>query len=145
MKSKKTKNKYFIPLGPKYGSFRYLGYEIYGPYEKETDAREEIGKLKFDKETEFLVFEGGITKFDLPPKSETGDEKREPGNAENYETKGDSLICRKCGAAIIGATVLHPIFMRDTENQTGDYKRDLIPYCPNCDREPNSKGLPIYL
>ena len=57
-----------------------------------------------------------------------------------------SLICYVCHDKILGNFVLHPIWEGLLPRTGKDgYVNELVPYCPNCDKRPNSIGCVISL
>lgn len=136
--------KFFIPLGFKYDNYWHLG-SIYGPYKDEEVVEKEIARLWPNNKTdEFLVFDGQVVRAKSSPKEKPEEEKREPGNADNYVKNGDGWKCKDCGADIFGAQVAHPVWIRGFSGGGGECRYETLPYCPNCEKKPNFHGAPVY-
>jgi hypothetical protein len=60
------------------------------------------------------------------------------------EQPNGTYRCRKCKTVILAARVAHPIW--DGPFPMSGSGRCLyvnVPYCPNCEQKPDSRGLPI--
>ena len=118
---------------------------IYGPYENQAAVDEALQRLwPNDKKAQFLVFDGHIQGVKPSPKELPEDQKREPGNMDNYEKRDDEYHCKTCGSPIMAAQVAHPIHFREMPGAgAGECQYEDIPYCPNCERKPSFSGTPI--
>ena len=73
-------------------------------------------------------------------------EKREPGNFDNYtKNEGRGWRCKDCKSMIFSGIVAHPIWLRGTKGGFGKCKYEEVPYCSNCEKEPNCNGEPVYI
>jgi len=62
------------------------------------------------------------------------------------ESTGDPDVGykHKCGIEILGKTVAHPIWDGPFPlSGSGQCSSEQVPYCPQCEDEPNSNGTPI--
>src|SRR3972149_4573072 len=73
--------------------------------------------------------------------------KRKPGDLNNYyQDEGKVWRCRDCQGEIMAITVAHPIWFRELSCAgSGECRYEQVPYCPNCEEEPNPHGNPIYV
>ncbi|MBI5420826.1 MAG: hypothetical protein HZA35_00735 [Parcubacteria group bacterium] len=136
--------KFFILLNSKHKDSWYSS-TLYGPYENDEAVEKEIARLWPHNTTQrYLVFEGKVMSVKPSPKEKPESKKREPGNTKNYVKNGNGWKCKDCGADILGATVAHPVWIRGFNGGFGQCKNETLPYCPNCEKKPNSQGAPIY-
>lgn len=62
------------------------------------------------------------------------------------ESKGKEGVGfkHKCGTEIMGASVHHPIWDGPFAcSGGGEVRVEIVPYCPACEIEPDSRGAPI--
>ena len=125
--------------------YSHIG-SVYGPYEDDKAVEEEIARhWPNDKTEQFLVFDGQVVNVKPSPKEKPESEKREPGHIKNYVKNGEGYTCKDCGGAILGGKVEHPVHLREMPGAgSGECQYETIPYCPNCDKEPNFYGAPVY-
>ena len=141
--------KFFTPLGYRYGkepdTHSSSPLNIYGPYKDDEEVQQALARIwPNDKETEFLVFDGQLTCVRPNPKEKPEHEKRAPGDPANYiEVEGGGYKCKDCEAAIMAATVAHPIWEPGIAGGSGECHHEQVPYCPNCERKPGFHGAPI--
>jgi hypothetical protein len=63
-----------------------------------------------------------------------------------YKAKIGGFECLKCGSEILAARVAHPIYDGPfPRSGSGQFYYEPVPYCPNCEKEPNSSGSPIII
>ncbi len=142
--------KFFIPLGFRYNKGRDGDYSlissIYGPYGDDKAVREAIARLWPDDNNErFLVFDGQIVDGKPSAKEKPDSEKRAPGNMDNYVKDGEAYKCKGCGGAILGRLVGHPVHLREMPDaRLGECRYETALYCPNCEKEPDFHGAPVY-
>ena len=49
-----------------------------------------------------------------------------------------------CGTEILGKSVSHPVWDGPTPlSGSGRCESETVPYCPKCENEPSSQGMPI--
>lgn len=137
--------KFFIPLGFKYGD-HWLTGSVYGPYENDNAVEKALAGLwPNNKKERFLVFDGQIVNVKPSSLERHEHEKREPGNMNNYVKDGDGWKCKDCNAIIISARVAHPVHFHGMHGAGGgECKYETVPYCPNCEKQPNFNGAPVY-
>jgi|SRR3989344_6231996 len=61
------------------------------------------------------------------------------------DVKGNQIYeCAECGSKIMGATIARPIWDGPFPGSgSGRCHYEKVPYCPKCEVEPNSSGIPI--
>jgi len=81
----------------------------------------------------------------MPEKREGGQVKDEMWLVltESVRAEGGGLVHRSCGTKILGKIVNRPVWDGPGCSGGGDVKSFTVPYCPNCETEPNSNGTPI--
>ena len=118
---------------------------VYGPFESDEQVQEAIGrKWPNDKQEKVLVFEGEIVSVKPSPLEKPESEKRAAGNMDNYvgPNLNGGYTCKDCGAAVLSATVAHPIHNIPGAGG-GECRYTYVPYCPNCEVMPDFHGAPI--
>lgn len=73
-------------------------------------------------------------------------EKRKAGDSSFYvPVEGtENFTCKECGAMILAARVAHPIWDGPFPcSGNGQVHNEYLPYCPNCEEEPDFHGSPI--
>lgn len=66
-------------------------------------------------------------------------------NEKYLEQEDGSYKCKNCGTDIMGKKVFHSVWDGIFGcSGSGDVRTEIKPYCPKCDKEPNSNGLPVY-
>jgi hypothetical protein len=142
--------KFFTPLGFRYGTdkdlYSHVGV-VFGPYENDDAVEKTLAQLyPNDKGEQFLVFEGQIVNVKPSVKEKPEEEKRAPGNMDNYVKNVDGYKCKDCGGLIIGSKVAHPIQLREMPGAgSGECEYEIVPYCPNCEKKPDFHGAPVII
>lgn len=141
--------KFFIPLGFRYGkdeqdTYSHVGC-VYGPYEDQEAVDGALTRLyPNDKKEQFLVFDGEV--FSVKPSvlEKPEDEKRDPGDMNNYVKEGEGYKCKDCATGILGAQVAHSVHIKGMGGAgTGECEYSTVPYCPNCEKKPDFYGTPV--
>ena len=141
--------KFFIPLGFRYGKdgdhYSHVG-SVCGPYENDKAVEDALARLwPNDKKEQFLIFDGQIVNVKPSAKEKPEEEKRAPGNMDNYVKDGKGYKCKDCGGTILGAEVAHPVHLREMPGAgSGECQYETLPYCPNCEKQPSFHGAPVY-
>jgi len=119
---------------------------VYGPYKDDEAVEEALARLwPNDKKEQFLVFDGQIINVKPSVKEKPENEKRAPGNMDNYVKDGEGYKCKDCGGTIFDGKVAHPVHLREMPGAGfGECQYETVPYCPNCEKEPNFHGAPVY-
>ena len=66
-------------------------------------------------------------------------------NKKYYKTEDNFWKCRKCNADILGKEVFRPVWDGIFAcSGSGEVRKTVEPYCPNCETEPKTNGLPVY-
>lgn len=60
-----------------------------------------------------------------------------------YEIFEEGCRCVKCNSDILVAEIYHPIWDGPGVGGSGKVQLENVPYCPNCEKEPNYHGKPI--
>lgn len=61
-----------------------------------------------------------------------------------YYKEGDGFKCLDCNGAVMAGIVHHPIHDGPFPmSGSGRVQKEQVPYCPNCEENPNSSGRPI--
>ena len=156
--------KFFIPLGFRYWDngeegkgveheiatakdfYSSMG-SVYGPYEDQAAVDEALQRNWPNSKNElFLVFDGHIQKVKPSAKELPEDQKREPGNMDNYEKRGDAFFCKTCDGLVAAVQVAHPIHFNELPGAgMGECKYTQAPYCPNCEKRPSASGMPVHV
>jgi len=143
--------KFFIPLGFRYGKGSdlnsHLSNSVYGPYEDDNAVKEALARLwPNEKKEQFLVFDGQIVNVKPSVKEKPEHEKRAPGNMDNYVKNDKGYTCKDCGGTILGAKVAHPVHLSEMPGAGfGECEYETVPYCPNCEKQPNFSGAPVHI
>jgi len=140
--------KFFVPLESCSMNSKDVVYPsdcFYGPFKDEQEAQSTINRLwPYNNEMQFLIFDGTITNSKPSKKEKPDSEKREPGDMNNYIKVAEGYVCKDCGEQILGATVAHPIHIKEMPGTGfGECKYKEVPYCPVCEKKPNFHGEPI--
>jgi len=71
--------------------------------------------------------------------------QKHPGSPVAYKgyAKQD-WRCLVCGSSVQAKTVYHSIYIPRSLAGFGEVETKTTPYCPECEKEPNSYGLPVY-
>ena len=67
---------------------------------------------------------------------------RNLGSSVVYKKVGDGFKCVTCGSEIQSARVFHPIW---DEPFTLSMAREIVPYCPKCEKVPSREGMPMIM
>jgi hypothetical protein len=63
----------------------------------------------------------------------------------DYDEKADTWYCKKCRSVIQGKMQTHPVWFKGMCCAGGgEVVESMAPYCPKCEKEPPSSGLPVY-
>ena len=141
--------KFFVHLGGLEcvaGAASFYSY-VYGPFATDRAMEEEmVQRWPNGKEEKFLVFEGDIVSGKSPNEKPENEKRKSSGNLADYILDGLHYKCRECGAIVRSVWVIHPVYLRSKPGvRSGeDKKRDEF-YCPNCEKEPNPCGDPVYI
>ena len=124
---------FFIPLSVKCED--HWGFSnVYGPYDDDMAVKKAIGERWPDrKNQEFIVLSGEILKVQLPLKEKPA-----------YEKDGDGWKCEECKTPLRVARVAHPLLIRNDPGSPREFRYADIPYCPNCEKQPDPHGVPEY-
>lgn len=74
----------------------------------------------------------------------TAAKKRESGNFNFYERKGDVWLCKTCGSVIAASIKYFPVWDGPFPcSGSGEVISENIPFCPTCEERPDSRGTPV--
>lgn len=139
--------KFFIHLGTKMNEAESVFYSsVHGPFESDIDVKAYLSKhWPNDKGARFILFEGAICGVPASRLEKPEDEKRAPGDENNWVRHSNgSWYCKACGALIMSAQVAHPIHDGPFEGAGGGRcEYESVGYCPNCEKKPDFHGAPI--
>lgn len=64
--------------------------------------------------------------------------------AEKYIHQGARWICKECGAVILAVIRYYPVWDGPFPcSGSGEVQSEQIPYCPNCEEVPDTRGTPV--
>ena len=92
----------------------------------------------------FLILDGYYIEGKKNPLEKPEDQKRVAGNHDFYIHKenAEGYTCKECGTDILSVRVAHPIHFKPGVGG-GECEYTEAPYCPNCEKKPDSSGDPI--
>jgi hypothetical protein len=69
---------------------------------------------------------------------------RARGSEVIYKKINNGYECVTCESSIMGAKIVHPVWDSPFPmSGFGECMYEEIPYCPKCEKEPDSRGAPI--